>query len=346
MSAEIQLEHRGPVRRLLRRVMSALDRGLDWCEVHGSWATDGLNPILVKETRQALKSRQFVVSFLVVLGACWIATIGGVAVIGPEIYWGAAGREMLVAYFCILAAPLVIVVPYSAYRSLAVEREENTYDLLSITTLGARQIVTGKLLSAAAQMLVYFSAGAPCIAFTFLLRGVDAITVGMLLGLLVFVCLGLSMIALVTGTLSQAKYSQVVVSVGLVLGLVAVFSGVVALAYAMIESGAQLYGEEEVWLTLLLVASYVVIFGLLHAAAEAQLMTIALEARNCSRVRMASSPGAGVPGPGVLGLAISSRSLPTERRRSGGWPARLAPGRTGRGCRGAAGRVGGRPADG
>jgi len=41
---------------------------------------DRANPILVKETRQALKSRQFVLTFLVVLIACWIASFAVVAI--------------------------------------------------------------------------------------------------------------------------------------------------------------------------------------------------------------------------------------------------------------------------
>jgi len=93
------------------------------------------NPILVKETRQALKSRQFIVTFFVVLAACLIVSFAGVALIGPRIYYAAAGPPMLVAYFIILAFPLTMIVPFSAYRSLAAEQEENTYDLLSISTL-------------------------------------------------------------------------------------------------------------------------------------------------------------------------------------------------------------------
>ena len=45
-----------------------------WARVE-AWferVTDRANPILVKETRQALKSRQFVISFLIVLVGCWI----------------------------------------------------------------------------------------------------------------------------------------------------------------------------------------------------------------------------------------------------------------------------------
>lgn len=232
--------------------------------------TERANPILVKETRQALKSKQFLVTFLVVLAACWIVSFAGVAMIGPQIYYAATGPEMLMAYYAILAFPLAVIVPYTAFRSLAAEQEENTYDLLSITTLTSRQIVTGKLWSAIVQMLVYMSAVSPCLAFTFLLRGVDAVTTAMLLAFAVFGSLGLSMIALFVGAASRAKHTQIVTSVALVLGLFFAFSAGVGLA-----SGVARFGfpqEPEFWAFMLMVAAiYVTTFGLLHAAAAAQI---------------------------------------------------------------------------
>ena len=77
-------------------------------------ASDWLNPILVKETRQALKSWQFALTFVLLLVACWIVTIGGVAMIGPSIYYAAGGGELLRAYYFILSFPLLVVVPFAA----------------------------------------------------------------------------------------------------------------------------------------------------------------------------------------------------------------------------------------
>ena len=88
---------------------------------------------------------------------------------------------MLVGYHFVLSVPLLLIVPFAAYRSLAGERDDGTYELLSITTLSSRQIVTGKLGSAVLQMVIYYSALAPCIAFTYLLRGVDVLTIGLVL---------------------------------------------------------------------------------------------------------------------------------------------------------------------
>ena len=97
----------------------------------GEQFADRLNPILVKETRQALKSRQFVVTFLIVLVSCWTASFAVVAIVGPDVYYVASGPRMLYVYAVILAFPLTLIVQFSAFRSLASEQEENTYELLS-----------------------------------------------------------------------------------------------------------------------------------------------------------------------------------------------------------------------
>ena len=243
----------------------------DWVETRLAKLADRANPILVKETRQALKSRQFIVTFLIVLLGCWIVSFVGVAIVGPQIYFAAAGPGMLAAYYTILIIPLTLVVPYTAFRSLAAEQEENTFDLLSITTLGSRQIVTGKLASALVQMVVYLSAVSPCIAFTFLLRGVDAITVGILLAVAVLGSVGLSMMALLIGAIARVRNTQVVISVALVLMLAGAGWGLWGVGILIISEGSAIYRQAEFWLVaVIMMAFYVTTFGLLHAAAAAQ----------------------------------------------------------------------------
>ena len=152
-----------------------LERGGDW-----------LNPILVKESRQALKSRQFLICFGLVLGFGWGWSLLGIAILSPGVHYIPGGAMMLSGYVTILAVPVLVIVPFTAFRSLASEVEDGTFELLSITALSARQIVTGKLGSAAIQLLIYFSALSPCIAFTYLLRGVDIVTIT---AVLVYGCL-------------------------------------------------------------------------------------------------------------------------------------------------------------
>jgi ABC-type transport system involved in multi-copper enzyme maturation permease subunit len=248
-----------------QRLWDAVERGL-------IALTERANPILVKETRQALKSRQFVVTFLIVLVACWIVSFAGVAIVGPQIYYAAVGAEMLVAYYSILAFPLALIVPYTAFRSLAAEQEDNTYDLLTITTLTSRQIVTGKLLSAVLQMMVYVSAVSPCIAFTFLLRGVDALTTVFLLGVVVLGSLGLSVFGLLVGAVARARHTQVVISVALVLGLAWAFIGAIAVAMLVLEEGSAFLRDPMFWVAAVgALTLYATTMGLLHAAAAAQI---------------------------------------------------------------------------
>ena len=252
--------------------VSPWGRGFAWVENRLAALAEWANPILVKETRQALKSRQFLVTFLIVLIGCWVVSFVGVAMVGPQIYYAAAGPQMLVAYYTILVIPLTLIVPFTAFRSLAAEQEENTFDLLSITTLGSRQIITGKLLSALVQMIVYLSAVSPCIAFTFLLRGVDALTTAMLLAIAVLASVGLSMTSLLVGALARARNTQVVISVALVLLLAGACYGIWGLGLAIIEEGSMIFRDSQFWVVAFgMLSLYVTTFGLIHAAAAAQI---------------------------------------------------------------------------
>ena len=214
--------------------------------------SDRLNPILVKETRQALKSKQFTLWFVLLLIASWIVTIGGVLLIGPGIYYVSAGQYLLYAYYFVLALPLAVVVPFSAYRSLSSEQEENTRDLLEVSTLTPRQVINGKLGSAALQMVIYLSALAPCIAFTYLLRGVDMATILIVLAYAVFACVGLSAIGLLIAAATRQRYGQVMLSVLLAGGLFASFSALMSTATVVMQLDAN--ERAEPW------------FGYVHAA--------------------------------------------------------------------------------
>lgn len=210
-------------------------------------ASDHLNPILVKEARQALKSRHFTFTFLLLLAWCWLATIGGVALVGPGIYYAAAGGTLFQWYYFALILPLAIVVPFTAFRSLCGEREENTYDVLRVSALSPRQIVSGKLGSAMVQMAVYFSAVAPCLAFTYLLRGLDVITIALLLTYAALGCAGLSMIGLFAAAIAQRKQGQVLSSVGYVTVLLGCAWTSVFGSYAFLQEGSQFIRQWQFW---------------------------------------------------------------------------------------------------
>ncbi len=173
-----------------------------------AWLADRSSPLLVKETRQAIKSRQFFYTFLALLLAMVIWSYLGVS---NSIVTGnsASGMEQLIGYLWILAFPLHIIIPFSAFRSIMREFEDDTLQLVSITSLSSRGIVYGKLGSALLQMIVYLAALVPGIAFSYLLRGVDLIQIVSMIMLLVTSSFGLTTIGLLIGSIGRQFFLRI-----------------------------------------------------------------------------------------------------------------------------------------
>lgn len=220
-----------------------------WLDGWTQRAGEYLNPILVKETRQALKSRQFLITFSLVLLCGWVWSIGGLVLTGT-IHGEQGGRELFAGYFFILGFPLLVMVPFGAFRSLAAEWEDNTYELLSISALKPHQIVSGKLGSSLLQMAVYLSAIAPCLGFTFLLQGIDLPTILFLLFWMVINSITATLLALCLATISRARHWQIVMSVALIAGCLwnfGVFCGVLTEEVVFSRYGSIFLNEPEIW---------------------------------------------------------------------------------------------------
>ena len=69
---------------------------------------DYLNPILVKESRQALKSRHFTFTFTALLVCAWGWSLFGAIQQMPKIYYAPTGIFLLGGYYLILAVPFVL----------------------------------------------------------------------------------------------------------------------------------------------------------------------------------------------------------------------------------------------
>jgi hypothetical protein len=241
-------------------------------DVAFEWLGERLNPILIKETRQALKSRQFVLTFGLLLIAAWGWSLIGLVMMEVDGGYGQAGPGMFIGYYCILAAAIGVFVPFGAFRSLASEQEERTYELLSITGLSPRQIVSGKLGSAVVQVAIYMSAIAPCLAFTYMLRGISMPMILFVVVYTVLGALGLSVIGLLIGTLTGEKHWQVLLSVVLIVGLLIVFGFAIGITSGLVFEGDYLFGNREFWMVMgMLLTAYLTYFALVFYAAVAQI---------------------------------------------------------------------------
>jgi hypothetical protein len=160
---------------------------------------DAVNPIVVKELRQAVKSRMVVSTLLLFL--LLEVVILAVFLLFQEIRTpdginASAGRDMFMTLQAIMLGACLLLVPAYAGVRLAAERSDTNVDLLFITTLKPRSIVWGKFLAAGVLVLLIFSACAPFMTFTYLLRGIDIPSILMVLALDFLVVMGASMLAI------------------------------------------------------------------------------------------------------------------------------------------------------
>jgi hypothetical protein len=242
---------------------------------------DYLNPILVKETRQALKSQHFTITFGLVLAAQWIVTIIWLAVEGSAAYYSASGDNLFYWYYIILGIPLVIIIPFATYRSLQAEREDNTYELLSITSLSARQIIVGKLGSALLQMILFLSASVPCLAFTYMLRGIDILTIGLLLYYAVFSSITLSVLGIFFATLTTHRFVQVLLAILLIIKLLAAYIfGCLVGIFGFLEFGVRELRTTDFWLANSIIVTVDVTYTAMLFLAASAMLTFPTENRS------------------------------------------------------------------
>lgn len=205
---------------------------------------DALGPIVVKEVRQGLRARLFGVTFGLLLAACLVAAVAGLAEARGT--WGdeALGQRYLALFLGALGILEFFVIPFTAFRSTVREREDETWVLLALTGLGGRRIVRGKVASALSQGLLYASACAPFVLFSYYLNGVSIPTLVAALALTAAWAVFLVALGVALGTQGNtprgrtAAHFVAISSLGL-----ACFAGV-AFAALLADEGERLLRED------------------------------------------------------------------------------------------------------
>ena len=143
------------------------------------------NPILTLEVRSRMRSRRSVgllTLYLVLIGgvAYLTYTSGGAQVVSVT-GTTAAGPKLFQALGGAVVGLVVVLVPGICAPAISSERERQTLDLMLCTRMRASTIVIGKLLASLLFMLVLIVATVPILSMVFLLGGVDASSVLILL---------------------------------------------------------------------------------------------------------------------------------------------------------------------
>ncbi|MFQ3592858.1 MAG: hypothetical protein SNJ82_06665, partial [Gemmataceae bacterium] len=142
---------------------------------------DWINPIVVKEVRQAVKSR-LVVSVLMVFLVLMLVVMGfalSYQAVRNDFGGNSSGlgREVFSWLQGFLLPTIMLIVDRYAAIRMGAERSETNADLLFISTLSPSAIISGKFVAALVFAMLIFSIFAPFMVFTYLLRGIDIPTI-------------------------------------------------------------------------------------------------------------------------------------------------------------------------
>jgi hypothetical protein len=189
---------------------------------------DALNPIVVKELRQAVQSR-FVVAVLLLFLALQLLVMGIFLIVNSidgrlERSDFQAGRDVFALLQGVLLTTCMLFVPaYTGFR-LAAEHSDTNTDLLFITTLPGRAIISGKFAAAVVLAVMIFSACTPFMAFTYFLRGIDLPSIFFVITLDFVVVLGSVMLTIFLAVIPGNRVLKALLGlVGLIVLLVVLF---------------------------------------------------------------------------------------------------------------------------
>jgi ABC-2 type transport system permease protein len=141
------------------------------------------NPVALKELRSRMRGRRafVVLTVYLLLMSLFILLVYLAYAAASQNSFGPSGRQAGKAVFAaVLAAEVFLVLfvgPAFTSGAISGEKERRTYDLLRTTLLPARELVTGKLISALSYVYLLILVSVPLQSIAFLLGGVSPIEV-------------------------------------------------------------------------------------------------------------------------------------------------------------------------
>ncbi|MGH8336011.1 MAG: hypothetical protein ACRETL_04135, partial [Gammaproteobacteria bacterium] len=126
-------------------------------------SSDFLNPMLVRDLRQGLRSSRFTLAFLLLqICMAFFVTLGLISGQGSEV-----GRMLTHSLFIAFILFYILGLPMAATFAFWSEFSENRIDLLKLTQMSARSLVWGKWFSLFLQGLMVFLSMLPYLILTY-----------------------------------------------------------------------------------------------------------------------------------------------------------------------------------
>jgi hypothetical protein len=200
-------------------------------------ASDWVNPVAVKEFRQAVQSR-WVVAVLMLFLLLNLTVVGGYLLLSPDIDSDSeGGQEVFFFLLSILVFVCLGFVPAYTGIRLSLERHSTDIDLFFTTALTPGAIVRGKYLAAMALTLLIFSTCMPFMVLTYLLRGIDLPTVFFILVNCFALCAVANALGLFAGAVAGGWLIRGLVAAGAVLLMIWTFFAILEIVADVLRYG-------------------------------------------------------------------------------------------------------------
>lgn len=215
-----------------------------------SGLSDRVNPIVVKETRQAVSSRLVssgLLLFLITQVVTMFLMMTARNVGDSEHADMRLGREFFTIVQGILLGTCMLLIPAMTGMRLAGERSDVKVDLFFISSLSPRAVVAGKLMAAMAVALLIFSACTPFMAFAYILRGLDMPTIMLVLLADLLSVLVATMVTLFCAAIPTNRGFRLLLGLFAFIFLCYLFAGTLALTNEFLEFGVGNMDSWEFW---------------------------------------------------------------------------------------------------
>jgi hypothetical protein len=215
-----------------------------------NWREWELNPIVIKELRQGVRSWSVTGMLMLFLVVLFIASLGFLITESFDVNVNMGlGGTMFSSFMVILAGASVFFIPLYTGVRVAAERQENNPDLLYVTTLSPARIIFGKFLCSAYIVVLFFSACMPFMAFTNLLRGVDLPTVFFILAFLFLVVCAANMVAIFLACLPMSRPFKFLFIIYGIFQSFGIILSLVGFSFEFMRSGVgAMMAERDFWI--------------------------------------------------------------------------------------------------
>ena len=137
------------------------------------WFSDRINPVVLRESRQLVRSR-FAVGIMMLFLAIMVV-VSGLYVVSMNQNASQSfthGQELFRILSAFIGLSMLLFLPDPTALHLLLQRNTSGMDLLLISTIRPRAIIWGKMAAAFWMTILLLSVSMPFMLFTVLLRGI------------------------------------------------------------------------------------------------------------------------------------------------------------------------------